>query len=68
MKTIDGVVAIANRHHSPDRPDAARTHEVVVTSPSRETDSLDERLVRQCLEGDEQAWSSNIDRYKRLIY
>jgi RNA polymerase sigma factor (sigma-70 family) len=69
VKTIDGAVAIANRHRSPERPDAARTHdEVVVTSPSRETDSLDERLVRQCLEGDEQAWSTLLDRYKRLIY
>ena len=40
--------------------------EVVV--PSRDTDSLDERLVRQCLAGDEQAWSTLLDRYKRLIY
>jgi RNA polymerase sigma factor (sigma-70 family) len=42
--------------------------EVVVPSPPRDTDSLDERLVRQCLEGDEQAWSTLLDRYKRLIY
>jgi RNA polymerase sigma factor (sigma-70 family) len=28
----------------------------------------DGRLVRACLDGDEQAWSALIDRYKRLIY
>ncbi|MBV9072295.1 MAG: sigma-70 family RNA polymerase sigma factor [Acidobacteria bacterium] len=34
---------------------------------ARETVS-DERLVRECLAGDEQAWSALIDKYKRLIY
>src|SRR4051812_16713731 len=28
----------------------------------------DERLVRTCLTGDEQAWSALIDKYKNLIY
>ena len=28
----------------------------------------DERLVRRCLEGDENAWSELIDKYKSLIY
>src|SRR5262249_49093785 len=33
--------------------------------PSKKTD---ERLVRDCLKGDETAWSDLIDRYKNLIY
>jgi RNA polymerase sigma factor (sigma-70 family) len=28
----------------------------------------DERLVRECLKGSEEAWSSLIDKYKRLIF
>lgn len=28
----------------------------------------DQQLVRQCLQGDEHAWSRLIDKYKRLIY
>ena len=28
----------------------------------------DERLVKECLNGNEQAWSALIDRYKNLIY
>jgi RNA polymerase sigma factor (sigma-70 family) len=28
----------------------------------------DERLVRECLDGNEQAWSALIDKYKHLIY
>ena len=28
----------------------------------------DARLVRECIQGDEQAWSSLIDKYKNLIY
>ena len=28
----------------------------------------DERLVRRCLRGDEDAWAALIDKYKRLIY
>jgi RNA polymerase sigma factor (sigma-70 family) len=30
--------------------------------------SSDARLVRECLNGDQQAWNSLIERYKRLIY
>jgi RNA polymerase sigma factor (sigma-70 family) len=30
--------------------------------------SSDARLVRECLEGNQQAWNSLIERYKRLIY
>jgi len=69
MKTIDGAVAIDSRQPLPEPRDAAPSREAAkVSSPSRDTDSLDERLVRQCLEGDEQAWSALLDRYKRLIY
>ena len=28
----------------------------------------DERLVRECLDGNQEAWSALIDKYKRLIY
>src|SRR5712671_1700614 len=28
----------------------------------------DERLVQECLSGDEKAWNTLIDKYKRLIY
>ncbi len=28
----------------------------------------DERLIRECLKGDEEAWSALIDKYKNLIY
>lgn len=28
----------------------------------------DERLVRECLDGNEQAWSALIEKYKKLIY
>lgn len=30
--------------------------------------SSDERLVRECLDGSQEAWSTLINRYKRLIY
>ena len=30
--------------------------------------SSDARLVRECLDGNQQAWNSLIERYKRLIY
>ncbi len=29
---------------------------------------IDERLVRECIEGSQQAWSELIDRYKNLIF
>ncbi len=31
-------------------------------------DRTDAALVRGCLDGDEQAWSALLDRYKRLVY
>jgi RNA polymerase sigma factor (sigma-70 family) len=36
--------------------------------PGASADWSDERLVRACLRGDEQAWVVLLDRYKRLIY
>ncbi|HET9363620.1 MAG TPA: sigma-70 family RNA polymerase sigma factor [Candidatus Angelobacter sp.] len=40
-----------------------------ITLPtSRETAAEDERLVQECLAGDERAWNTLIDKYKRLIY
>lgn len=35
---------------------------------SRETAVEDEKLVQDCLNGDEKAWNRLIDKYKRLIY
>jgi RNA polymerase sigma factor (sigma-70 family) len=41
----------------------------VVPSPAHEPEAgSDARLVQQCLEGNEQAWNTLIERYKRLIY
>lgn len=34
----------------------------------RRSDCSDERLVAECLKGNEQAWSGLIDKYKNLIY
>ena len=36
--------------------------------PERPKNWTDERLVRECLNGDEHAWSALIDKYKNLIY
>jgi RNA polymerase sigma factor (sigma-70 family) len=38
------------------------------SSPTRGSLPADIRLIRDCLEGDERAWSSLIDRYKNLIF
>jgi len=38
------------------------------SSPTRGSPSADIRLIRDCLQGNEQAWSSLIDRYKNLIF
>jgi RNA polymerase sigma factor (sigma-70 family) len=35
---------------------------------NREVAAEDERLVQDCLSGDERAWNTLIDKYKRLIY
>ncbi len=40
----------------------------VAVSPPRETTVEDEKLVQECLNGDERAWNRLIDKYKRLIY
>ena len=39
---------------------------IISTPPEIAAD--DERLVRQCLDGDEDAWNKLVDRYKGLIY
>jgi len=40
----------------------------IVLPTTRETAAEDERLVQECLAGDERAWNMLIDKYKRLIY
>src|SRR5436853_1390436 len=35
---------------------------------TRDIAAEDERLVQECLSGDEQAWNRLVDKYKRLIY
>ena len=35
---------------------------------TREAAAEDERLVQECLAGDERAWNTLIEKYKRLIY
>jgi RNA polymerase sigma factor (sigma-70 family) len=37
-------------------------------SQSAPVHSLDERLIGRCLQGDQEAWSALIDKYKNLIY
>lgn len=44
------------------------TPAIVKTSKSSSTARDDTRLVRQCLSGKEEAWSSLIEKYKALIY
>ena len=39
-----------------------------VAARAEEDPSSDAFLVRECLEGNQQAWNSLIERYKRLIY
>lgn len=38
------------------------------SSPTRGSAAADIRLIRDCLKGDEEAWSRLIDRYKNLIF
>jgi RNA polymerase sigma factor (sigma-70 family) len=40
---------------------------IAVATP-RDTAAEDEKLVQDCLNGDEKAWNRLIDKYKRLIY
>jgi RNA polymerase sigma factor (sigma-70 family) len=69
VKAIDAAVAIDRQDRQLDDADTSPTSvAAVVSAAPRATDSLDERLVGQCLEGDENAWASILDRYKRLIY
>jgi RNA polymerase sigma factor (sigma-70 family) len=35
---------------------------------TRSTAAEDEKLVQECLAGDERAWTTLVDKYKRLIY
>ncbi len=37
-------------------------------APERPDNSSDERLIARCLQGDQEAWSALIDKYKNLIY
>ena len=43
---------------------------IVAAKPEREKEVLwsDERLVRECRDGNQEAWCALIDKYKRLIY
>jgi RNA polymerase sigma factor (sigma-70 family) len=43
---------------------------VATTKPEQKTQLVwpDERLVRECLAGNQDAWSALIDKYKKLIY
>jgi RNA polymerase sigma factor (sigma-70 family) len=51
---------------------AARVDHAVVLPPEaaavRSEEWTDTRLVRECLQGNEAAWSAVLDKYKRLIY
>src|SRR5258706_5939925 len=38
------------------------------SSMARQGSWPDDRLVRECLQGSEQAWSALVDKYKRLVY
>ena len=40
----------------------------IAVATSRDTAAEDEKLVQECLNGDEKAWNRLIDKYKRLIY
>lgn len=45
--------------------------EVVKSVPAREAPRVqwaDSRLVRECLNGNEEAWSALVDKYKKLIF
>ncbi len=52
-KTVDGGERIATSDATPDAGRLGWT---------------DARLVRECLNGDEEAWSTLIDKYKKLIF
>jgi len=43
---------------------------IAATKPEQETAAIrsDERLVQECLRGNQEAWSALIEKYKKLIY
>ena len=41
---------------------------MIPASPVRESTWPDERLVRECCKGNQDAWSALIDKYKNLIF
>lgn len=43
------------------------TNQLPLETPAQEQ-AEDERLVQACINGDEKAWNTLIDKYKRLIY
>jgi RNA polymerase sigma factor (sigma-70 family) len=70
MKSVDGATALDSREPLAHRPalDRSQDDRFVAQAPLSDGDSIDARLVRQCLEGDQDAWGSLLERYKRLIY
>ena len=70
MKSVGGATALDSREPvaQPRAIDRPLDDRVVAPAPPSDADSIDARLVRQCLEGDQDAWSSLLERYKRLIY
>jgi RNA polymerase sigma factor (sigma-70 family) len=69
MKSVDGATALDSREPLAQPPAIDRRQDdVAVPAPSSHADSIDTRLVRQCLDGDQDAWSSLLERYQRLIY
>ncbi|HEX7796054.1 MAG TPA: sigma-70 family RNA polymerase sigma factor [Vicinamibacterales bacterium] len=70
MKSVDGATALDTREPLAQRPVVDRPQDDRVAAPalSSDADSMDARLVRRCLEGDQDAWCSLLERYKRLIY
>jgi RNA polymerase sigma factor (sigma-70 family) len=70
MKSVEGATALDSRESLVQRRAIDRPQDGRVAAPeaSSDADSIDVRLVRQCLEGHQDAWSSLLERYKRLIY
>jgi len=50
------------------KQDAGHEHRAAKAKVSRARHTADSRLVRECIEGSEEAWSALIDKYKNLIY
>jgi len=66
--------ATGRQKESPDRSsrDQSSQDQSSRNPTSRDSSSLvhssDEKLIRRCLNGDQEAWSALIDKYKNLIY